>query len=74
MLFCDGYASIGVIDPLLSKTCVQYSRKMFQSALIFKILQDVFERVEVWRFFFAYEYGYRSNRLIQLYQVGVFYC
>ena len=57
-----------------SKACLQYSRIIFQSALIFKVLQDVLERLEVWRCFFAYGYGYRSNRLIQLYQVGVFYC
>ena len=33
---------------------------------MFKVLQDVFERLEVWICFFAYGYGYRSNRLIQL--------
>ena len=32
------------------------------------------ERLEVWRCFFAYGYGYRSDRLIQLYQVVLFYC
>ena len=82
MLFCDGYASVGAINPLLSsgcvfnnsKSCVQYSKIIFQSALIFKMFQDVFEILDAWRCFFAYGYGYRSNRLIQLYQVGVFYC
>ena len=48
-----------------SKECLQYSRIIFQS-LMFKVLQDVFERLEVWICFFAYGYGYRSNRLIQL--------
>ena len=57
-----------------SKACLQYCRIIFQSALIFKVLQDIFERLEVWRCFFAYEYGYGSNRLIQLYQVDVLYC
>ena len=57
-----------------SKACLQYSRIIFQSAVIFKVLQDVVERLEVWRCFFAYGYRYRSNRLIQLYQVAVFQC
>ena len=35
------------------------------------MLQDIFERLEVWRCFFTYWYGYRSNRLIPFYQVGV---
>ena len=57
-----------------SKTCLQHSKIIFQSALIFKVLQDPYERLQVLRSLFAYGYGYSSNRLIQFYQVGVFYC
>ena len=57
-----------------SKACLQYSRIIFQSALIFKVLQDALERLEAWRCFYACGYRYRSNRLIHLYQVGVFQC
>ena len=35
------------------------------------MLRNIFERLEVWRCFFRNGYGYRSNRLIPLYQVGV---
>ena len=55
-----------------AKACLQCSKIIFQSALIFKVLQDIFERhgmeMEVWRCI------HRSNRLIQFYQVGVYYC
>ena len=77
MLFCDGYASVGDINPLLSSGCFRLLQGMrtvlwdnILSALIFKVLQDVFEGLEVWRWFSAYGYGYRSNRLILLYQMG----
>ena len=39
-----------------SKAYLQYSRIIFQRTFIFKVLQDVFERFEVWRCFFAYGY------------------
>ena len=53
MLFCDGYASIGAINSVLSGGCFLLLQSMsavlkiiFQSALIFKVLQDIFERLE----------------------------
>ena len=36
----------------------QYSRIIFQSALAFKVLEDIFEKLETWRHEDAYGYGY----------------
>ena len=65
MLFCDGYASIGAINSvllsecfLLLQACLHCSKIIFERALIFKVLQDIFERLEVWRCFFAYGYAF----------------
>ena len=60
MLFCDGYVSIGAINSVLLSGCFLLLQSMstmltakiiFQSASIFKVLQDIFERLEVWRSF-----------------------
>ena len=41
------FNQVGVFN--YSKACVQYSRIIFRSALIFKMLQEVFERLDVFR-------------------------
>ena len=61
MLSCDRHASIGPINSVLSSGYFQllqgmptvlYAMIIFQSALVFKVLQDIFETLEVWRCFF----------------------